>query len=95
MGGIFSHPAAQAVTACNGNAALCSRLYSNVTHVGAHDSAFVGLLPTQYQLTDVTSQLNMGIRFLQGQVHNKNGVIELCHTTCAEEDAVSSRPHPA
>jgi hypothetical protein len=77
----------QTDVACNGNAALCSRLYSNVTQIGSHDSAFVGILPTDNQLVSVTTQLNDGIRFLQAQTHVENGVLELCHTTCAELDA--------
>jgi len=76
-----------AETLCNGNAALCSRRYSNVTQIGTHDSAFVGVLPTDNQLESVTSQLNAGIRFLQAQTHLKGGVLELCHTSCAERDA--------
>lgn len=72
---------------CNGNAALCSKKYSNVTFVGTHDSAFVGILPTDNQYESVSSQLNAGIRFLQAQTHLKSGVLELCHTTCAEKDA--------
>ncbi|CAK7215096.1 hypothetical protein SEUCBS140593_002415 [Sporothrix eucalyptigena] len=74
---------------CNGSPSLCSRLYSDVTYVGSHDSAFVGLLPTDNQFTSVASQLSEGVRFLQAQSHNKNGVIELCHTTCLEKDAGS------
>jgi hypothetical protein len=74
-------------TACNGNAALCSRQYSNVTQIGTHDSAFVGILPTDNQYESVTSQLDAGIRFLQAQTHLENGALELCHTTCIEEDA--------
>ena len=73
--------------ACNGNEALCSRKYSNVTQIGTHDSAFVGILPTDNQFDSVSSQLNAGIRFLQGQTHIKNGALEMCHTTCIEEDA--------
>ncbi|KAL1891422.1 hypothetical protein Sste5346_007685 [Sporothrix stenoceras] len=72
---------------CNGSPSLCSRRYSDVTYVGSHDSAFVGLLPTDNQFTSVASQLSQGVRFLQAQSHNKNGVIELCHTTCLEKDA--------
>lgn len=72
---------------CNGSPSLCNRLYSDVTYVGSHDSAFVGLLPTDNQFTSVASQLSQGVRFLQAQSHNKNGVIELCHTTCLEKDA--------
>jgi hypothetical protein len=73
--------------ACNGNAALCSRAYSNVTLIGTHDSAFVGILPTDNQLDSVTQQLDAGIRFLQAQTHVESGVLELCHTSCAELDA--------
>jgi hypothetical protein len=76
-----------AAIACNGNEALCSRKYSNVTQIGTHDSAFVGILPTDNQFDSVSSQLNAGIRFLQGQTHIKNGALEMCHTTCIEEDA--------
>jgi hypothetical protein len=72
---------------CNGNAALCSRKYSNVTQIGTHDSAFVGILPTDNQYESLTSQLNAGIRFLQAQTHVKSGVLEMCHTTCGELDA--------
>jgi hypothetical protein len=77
----------QTDVACNGNAALCSRSYSNVTQIGTHDSAFVGILPTDNQLVSVTTQLNDGIRFLQAQTHVKDGVLELCHTSCTELDA--------
>lgn len=84
MGNIGS---TQTSVACNGNAALCSRSYSNVTQIGTHDSAFVGILPTDNQFDSVTTQLNDGIRFLQAQTHVKDGVLELCHTSCAELDA--------
>ena len=73
--------------ACNGNAALCSRSYSNVTLIGTHDSAFVGIWPTDNQADTVTQQLDAGIRFLQAQTHSKSGVLELCHTSCTELDA--------
>lgn len=72
---------------CNGNAALCDRIYSNVSFIGAHDSAFVGVLPTQNQLQDVTGQLTQGVRYLTAQTHDKDGTIELCHTSCALLDA--------
>ncbi|KUI72936.1 hypothetical protein VM1G_08399 [Cytospora mali] len=73
--------------ACNGEDALCSRKYSNVTFVGSHDSAFVGYLPTDNQLISVADQLALGVRFLQAQTHNLDGTIELCHTSCLELDA--------
>ncbi|KAL4898217.1 PLC-like phosphodiesterase [Aspergillus ambiguus] len=81
----------QSVTAavCNGQAAYCDRPYSNLTQLGAHDSPFVGPLPQHNQNIDVTAQLDMGIRFLQGQTHKepKNNTLHLCHTSCILEDA--------
>ncbi|RAL08181.1 uncharacterized protein BO97DRAFT_437841 [Aspergillus homomorphus CBS 101889] len=78
-----------AQSTCNGQAAYCDRIYSNVTQVGAHDSPFVGRLPQQNQNIDVTAQLDLGIRFLQGQTHQSidNETILLCHTSCLLEDA--------
>lgn len=75
--------------ACNGFSALCSRKYSDVTFVGAHDSAFVGVLPFDNQFEDVADQLAQGVRFIQAQSHNDNGVIELCHTSCLLKNAGS------
>lgn len=76
---------AHAATVCNGHAEYCSRIWSNVSQVGSHDSAFVGDLVTQNQHLSVTDQLNAGIRFLQGQTHkNIFGTLELCHTSCFE-----------
>lgn len=60
---------AQGADVCNGHAEYCSRIWSNVSHVGSHDSAFVGDLPTENQHLSVTAQLQAGIRFLQGQTH--------------------------
>lgn len=78
-----------AAVACNGNDALCSRLYSNVTQVGAHDSAFVGILLPDNQYLSVADQLGMGVRYLQAQTHEKDGNIQMCHTSCIELDAGS------
>ena len=75
------------LAACNGQDALCSRAYSNVTFVGSHNSAFVGLLPSQNQLVSVEDQLGLGVRFLQAQTHDLDGTIEMCHTSCVELDA--------
>jgi hypothetical protein len=72
---------------CNGNAALCDRKYSSVTFIGTHDSAFVGLLPTQNQIKSITDQLNGGIRYLQSQTHNFENTLKMCHTSCDLEDA--------
>jgi hypothetical protein len=74
---------------CNGHAEYCSRSYSNVTQIGAHDSPFDGPLLTDDQNIDVTAQLNMGIRFLQGQTHEFLGTLTLCHTSCFLRDAGS------
>jgi len=75
---------------CNGHPALCPRQFSNITTIGTHNSAFVGLLPQDNQDISVTDQLNTGIRFLQAQAHlNIFGTLELCHTSCFEEDAGS------
>jgi hypothetical protein len=74
---------------CNGYAELCNRQYSNISFVGTHDSAFVGPLPTENQDDPVSAQLSAGVRFLQAQTHVLNGNLELCHTSCLEEDAGS------
>lgn len=74
---------------CNGYAELCNRQYSNISFVGTHDSAFVGVLPVDNQDISVSAQLSAGIRFLQAQTHVLNGNLELCHTSCIEEDAGS------
>lgn len=79
-------PAPALPTECNGNAAFCSRRYSNVSFVGTHDSAFVGNMsdPRINQEESVTDQLNAGIRFLQAQTHVINATLSMCHTSCAE-----------
>jgi hypothetical protein len=82
LGAAWLGLATLALAACNGQDALCSRPYSNVTFVGSHDSAFVGLLPSQNQLLSVADQLGFGVRFLQAQTHNLDGTIEMCHTSC-------------
>lgn len=50
-------PSILAATTCNGHSELCSRLYSNVTFIGAHDSYAVGSSMADDQDKDVTSQL--------------------------------------
>ncbi|KAI4117022.1 MAG: hypothetical protein LQ338_007624, partial [Usnochroma carphineum] len=75
---------------CNGHAELCSRTYSNVTFIGAHDSAFVGDSPADNQDLSLTDQLNAGIRYLQAQSHvNAFKTLSLCHTNCFLNDAGS------
>lgn len=76
-------------TTCNGYSELCSRLYSNYSQIGSHDSAFVGDFLTDNQFISAADQLDMGIRFLQAQTHDLDGTIEMCHTSCLELDAGS------
>lgn len=75
---------------CNNYVELCQRKYSNITNVGTHNSPFVkeGNAAANQQL-DVTTQLNDGVRFLQGQMHwNDNDTVpHFCHTTCSILDA--------
>jgi len=70
---------------CNGYPELCSRRYSNITMVAAHNSPFdiQGNIGSN-QALDVTTQLNDGIRMLQFQVHKPNATsaLMLCHTSC-------------
>lgn len=73
---------------CNGHAELCSRKYSNITFIGAHDSAFVGDSPADNQGISVAAQLDSRIRFLQSQAHiNSFKTLSLCHTSCFLNDA--------
>ena len=80
--------------ACNNSPLLCNRNYNNITHMGAHDSAFLRDSSTSYSISgnqfyNATIALSAGIRLLQAQVHNLNGTLELCHTSCALLDAGS------
>lgn len=85
-----ANKSAAAPSVCNGRAEYCSRIYSNVSQIGSHDSAFVGELPTENQLWSVADQLKNGIRFLTAQTHkNVFGQLDACHTSCWEEDAGS------
>ncbi|KAF6223194.1 hypothetical protein HO133_000036 [Letharia lupina] len=84
------HLHTQAQVGCNGHVELCDRRYSNITQIATHDSAFVGILPTDDQDVDVTAQLDAGVRFLQAQTHrNVVGTLSLCHTSCFLKDAGS------
>lgn len=75
---------------CNGDASLCSRLYSNVTYIGAHNSYAIGTIQGattgKNQEQSVTQQLNDGIRLLQVQAHKSSNSssgsgIDLCHSS--------------
>lgn len=83
-------PTATNTQPCNNYVELCQRQYSNITNVGTHNSPFVkeGNAAANQQL-DVTTQLNDGVRFLQGQMHwNDNDTVpHFCHTTCSILDA--------
>ncbi|KAH8699669.1 PLC-like phosphodiesterase [Ilyonectria robusta] len=75
-----------ALAACNGHDDLCDRKYSDISFVGSHNSAFVGITPVHNQYKSVTEQLDLGVRFLQAQTQDKDGEIEMCHTYCWELD---------
>ncbi|KAF2087744.1 hypothetical protein K490DRAFT_56829 [Saccharata proteae CBS 121410] len=82
---------------CNNSPALCSRSYANITHLGAHDSAFIRDAANGYnsfgdQSYNTTTQLDAGVRLVSAQVHlieTANGGREwhLCHTTCVLSNA--------
>jgi hypothetical protein len=79
-------------TACNNSPDLCSRAYNNVTHLGAHNSPFLrdastGNSQSGNQFYNSTVQLSAGVRLLTGQVHNNNGSLHMCHSSCALLDA--------
>ncbi|KAL7626371.1 hypothetical protein AAE478_003143 [Parahypoxylon ruwenzoriense] len=83
---------ATSTIACNNSPDLCGRSYGNVTHMGAHDSSFLRDESTDNsvagnQYFNATVALDAGLRLLQAQVHDENGVIELCHTSCSLLDA--------
>lgn len=69
-------------------ATATTRPYKNTTFIGSHDAPFSGPLPQQNQNLNITAQLNLGIRFLQGQTHLSldKSHLELCHSSCLLED---------
>ena len=81
--------------ACNNSPDLCSRSYSNITQLGAHDSPFLTSTSSETisftnagnQNVNSTAQLTAGVRLLTAQVHNNNGSWHLCHTSCSLLDA--------
>ncbi|KAK3340904.1 PLC-like phosphodiesterase [Neurospora tetraspora] len=87
-----SSNAASDISACNNSPLLCDRAYNNVTYMGAHDSSFLRDASTGNSLAgnqyfNATVALDAGIRLLQGQVHDANGTLHLCHTSCTLLDA--------
>ena len=89
---LSSAAAINGTTACNNSPSLCSRSYSNITHLGAHDSPFVrdastGFSTSGNQYYNSTMQLSAGVRLLSAQIHpftSGPGQTEwhLCHTSC-------------
>ncbi|KAL9123763.1 MAG: hypothetical protein Q9217_006842 [Psora testacea] len=87
--------------ACNNSPDLCSRSYSSITQLGAHDSPFLrngttninsfSLTAAGNQNVNTTAQLAAGVRLLSAQVHNNNGEWHLCHTSCIILDAGTLR----
>lgn len=68
---------------CNNYPEFCTRKYSNITEVCAHNSPFaVRNNAGSNQALGVTAQLNDGIRMLQFQTHYVNGTMYACHTSC-------------
>ena len=91
-------PRQNATFACNNSPDLCSRSYSNITQLGAHDSPFINngssnsnnllsFADAGNQNVNTTVQLTAGVRLLSAQVHNNNGAWHLCHTSCSLLDA--------
>ena len=75
--------ALQSTQVCNLSPSLCSRSYCNITYIGAHNSPFA--FPNNIasnQDYGVLTQLNAGIRMLQGQTHVVNDTVYFCHTSC-------------
>ncbi|KAL7274731.1 hypothetical protein RUND412_002356 [Rhizina undulata] len=74
-------------SACNNFPSLCDKSYADIVHLGAHNSPFVRNSDNGYSLAgnqfyNVKTQLDAGVRLIQGQVHDANGEIRLCHTKC-------------
>lgn len=89
-----STPTPTGARSCNGDPSLCSRRYSDVTFIGAHNSYSNGTSLSSDQTLPVETQLRDGIRLLQGQGHRYESLIgddndpanpsriHLCHTSC-------------
>jgi len=92
-----SAAASSSTLACNNSPSLCNRSYSNITHLGAHDSPFIANSSNSFtvsgnQFYSSTTQLSAGVRLLTAQLHNANSStgqteIHLCHTSCGLYDA--------
>ncbi|ORZ33375.1 PLC-like phosphodiesterase [Catenaria anguillulae PL171] len=77
--------------ACNGHASLCSKPITQVTFAGTHNSfaSAGGLGATQF--TNISTQLDQGIRLINIDIHKFNSSsgtpeLRLCHGSCALGD---------
>lgn len=78
--------------ACNNSPDLCSKSYSSITQLGAHNSPFLRDASTRFSTSgnhyfNTTIQLSAGVRMLTGQVHRSNNAWHLCHSSCDLLDA--------
>ncbi|PYI07405.1 PLC-like phosphodiesterase [Aspergillus sclerotiicarbonarius CBS 121057] len=68
---------------CNGYTEFCSRQYSNITMVTAHNSPFVKKNNiAANQVYKVKTQLEDGVRMLSFEAHYYEDDIYLCHSSC-------------
>ncbi|RAL01452.1 PI-PLC domain-containing protein [Aspergillus ibericus CBS 121593] len=68
---------------CNGYTEFCSRQYSNITMVTAHNSPFVKKNNiAANQVYKVKTQLDDGVRMLSFEAHYYEDDIYLCHSSC-------------
>ena len=80
-------------SACNNSPKLCSRKFSEVTYLGAHNSYALRDESTNDSISgnqyfNATVALDAGLRLLQVQTHEgPNGGIQLCHSSCELLDA--------
>jgi hypothetical protein len=78
--------------ACNNSPDLCSKSYSSIAQLGAHDSPFLrdaatGDSTSGNQYFNSSVQLSAGVRMLTAQLHQSSGQWHLCHTSCDLLDA--------
>lgn len=78
--------------ACNNSPSLCSKSYGEITHLGAHDSAFLRDSSTGNSISgnqhyNTTVQLDAGVRLVSAQVHQDGSEWHLCHSTCSLLDS--------
>lgn len=96
--GAFAAPGCNGLTkrqydpaACNNHPSLCNKKYDEIYWLGAHDSPFIrhpenGYSVAGNQYFNVHTQLEAGVRLLQGQIHNEGGLPRLCHSECKMMD---------